>query len=235
MIPDIDRGSRDAHLQAPPSSAFPAYPVSWYFFGAAHELRSGPVCREVLGRRIVVFRTKSGRLAALDAHCAHMGSDLGSGCVIAEALQCPFHNWEFSADGRCVRIPAQKEIPAFARQHTFSVVERLGYVFVFNAAEALFALPFYDGLESSGMVCSQPAEAILECPWYLVGANAFDLQHFRAAHDRRLIGEPTIECPTPFARRATAVFAISGNSLQDRMTRAFALSISFESAHLGAE
>jgi hypothetical protein len=56
----------------------------------------------------------------------------------------------------------------------------------------------------------------------MVGANAFDLQHFRAAHDRRLAGEPAVDCPAPFARRATARFRVAGDSLQDRLTRWFA-------------
>jgi hypothetical protein len=55
-----------------------------------------------------------------------------------------------------------------------------------------------------------------------VGANAFDLQHFRAAHDRRLMETPLVECPAPFARRATGTFAVSGDSMQDRVTRLFA-------------
>jgi hypothetical protein len=56
----------------------------------------------------------------------------------------------------------------------------------------------------------------------MVGSNAFDLQHFRAAHERRLADEPRVDCPAPFARRATARFSVSGDSLQDRLTRWFA-------------
>jgi len=48
------------------------------------------------------------------------------------------------------------------------------------------------------------------------------LQHFRAAHDRRLAATPTVDCPGPFARRATATFTVSGDSWQDRFTRFFA-------------
>jgi hypothetical protein len=62
----------------------------------------------------------------------------------------------------------------------------------------------------------------LACPWYLVGANFFDLQHFRGAHDRRVVGEPVVDTPAPFARRASARFRIEGDSLQDRLTRRFA-------------
>src|SRR5215471_9225278 len=118
---------------APPASSFPAFPVSWYFFGAVVELKPGPVTRELFGQRLVAFRTESGKVAVLDARCSHLGTDLGRGCVVGEAIRCPYHHWEFGTDGRCTHIPASAEIPAFARQRVFPVAQRLGYFFVFNA------------------------------------------------------------------------------------------------------
>ena len=44
----------------------------------------------------------------------------------------------------------------------------------------------------------------------MVGANVFDVQHFRAAHDRRLISTPVVESPAPQARRITASFSVLG-------------------------
>lgn len=207
---------------APPASSFPVYPVSWYFFGAVAELKRGPVSRELFGQRLVAFRTRSGALAVLDARCSHLGTDLGRGCVVGEAIRCPYHHWEFGADGKCSHIPASAEIPAFARQRSFPVAERHGYLFVFNAREPLFPLPFYPGLTPEEMSCSAPEEVTIDCPWYMIGANAFDLQHFRASHDRVLVGDPTVDCPAEFARRAGARFSVSGNSVQDRLTRLLA-------------
>ena len=131
---------------APPAEAFPLYPISWYFFCTRAELGRGPVSRDLFGQRLVGFLTASGRVAVLAARCAHLGADLGGGRVRGENLQCPFHQWEYGADGRCARIPACAEIPAFARQERFPVVERHGNVFVFNGPEARFPLPFYPGV-----------------------------------------------------------------------------------------
>jgi phenylpropionate dioxygenase-like ring-hydroxylating dioxygenase large terminal subunit len=102
------------------------------------------------------------------------------------------------------------------------VAERHGFVFVFNGAEPLFPLPFYDGVAPDELACGQPFEAELACPWFMVGANAFDAQHFRGSHDRELRGEPVVECPTPYSRRARARFGVVGDSLQDRLTRLLA-------------
>src|SRR5205085_1997125 len=120
------------------------------------ELRRGPVSRDRFGIRLVAFRTASGRLAALEARCSHLGADLGSGCVVGETLRCPFHQWEYGVDGRCVRIPASRVIPVFARQRSFPVTERHGNLFVFNGPAPLFPLPFYPGLEPEDVICGRP-------------------------------------------------------------------------------
>lgn len=206
-------------LRAPDAVDFPAIPVSWYLFGASHEVTHRPVAREILGRRLVAYRTSSGSVAILDARCSHLGADLGEGCVVDDRLQCPFHNWQYATDGQCVHIPAQKHIPSFARQRAYPVQERHGFIYFFNGAEPLFPLPFFEGCDPDAFTPARPFGTTLNCPWYLVGANAFDLQHFRAAHDRRLAETPTVECPAPFARRATGTFTVSGDTLQDRITR----------------
>jgi nitrite reductase/ring-hydroxylating ferredoxin subunit len=206
-------------IQAPLADQFPAYPHSWYLFCTAREIQRRPVSRSMLGGQFVAFRTASGRLALMDGRCGHLGSDLGQGCVKGEAIQCPFHHWEYGPSGQCTHIPATTDIPAWARQACYPVQERHGCVFFFNRPEALYPLPFFDQVSPDELSASRPFGTVLRCPWYMVGANAFDLQHFRAAHDRRLVGLPAVDCPAPFARRATARFAVAGDSLRDRVTR----------------
>jgi phenylpropionate dioxygenase-like ring-hydroxylating dioxygenase large terminal subunit len=158
----------------------------------------------------------------MNGKCSHLGADLSQGCIVDDHLQCPFHHWQYAANGRCVHIPAQAHIPAHARQQSYPVQERHGFIFFFNGPEALFPLPFFEDCQPDAFMPARPFETVLDCPWYLVGANAFDLQHFRAAHDRRLAETPLVECPAPFARRATGTFTVSGDSVQDRVTRVFA-------------
>jgi phenylpropionate dioxygenase-like ring-hydroxylating dioxygenase large terminal subunit len=209
-------------LPAPAADRFPRYPASWYLLASSREVGAKPHTRELLGRRLVAYRTSSGKVALMDAVCSHFGADLGNGCVINDCLQCPFHHWQYAPDGRCLHIPAQEDIPFSARQTSYPVVERHGFAFFFNGPESLYPLPFFEGRDPADFTPASPFGAYLECPWYLIGANAFDLQHFRAAHDRRLAETPTVDCPAPFARRATGTFVVSGDSWQDRITRLFA-------------
>ena len=60
----------------PAEERFPAYPASWYLFCPSEQLRRGPISKRILGRQLLAFRTESGRIAVLDAHCAHLGADL---------------------------------------------------------------------------------------------------------------------------------------------------------------
>jgi len=206
-------------LPAPAAETLPVYPASWYLFCSARRLRRGPFARDLLSRRLVVYRTAAGRLAALDARCAHLGADLGEGRVIGDDLQCAFHNWQYGPDGRCTHIPATPQIPALARQACYPVVERHGFVFVFNGPEALFPLPCFADVDSHALVAARPLQFHADSPWYMVNGNSFDVQHFRATHDRELIGAPAIDCPHPFARRISLTFAVVGHSIFDWLLR----------------
>src|SRR4051794_29170187 len=118
--------------KAPPSTCFPAQPASWYLFCPERELYRGPVSKPILGKRLVAFRTASGKVSVLDAHCSHLGADLGCATVTGETIQCPFHHWHYGIDGQCTHIPALNRIPPFARQRSYPAVLRHGYLFFFN-------------------------------------------------------------------------------------------------------
>ncbi|HEX7288549.1 MAG TPA: Rieske 2Fe-2S domain-containing protein [Candidatus Angelobacter sp.] len=207
---------------APARDKFPGYPASWYLFGAGSELNKGPLSKPLLGRRLVAFRTSGGKVAVMDAHCAHLGADLGRGSVIDETIQCPFHSWRYGTDGVCTHIPCGEEIPPFARLRTYPVEERHGYVFFFNGAEPLFPLPFFFGAGPRDFVAGKTFAYVADCTWYMNAAHAFDTQHFRSVHDRKLLAPPVIDCPAPFARRNSYHAEVVGDSIFDRLLRHFA-------------
>ncbi len=59
------------------------------------------------GRRIAVFRTRDGRIAATDARCPHKGGPLADGIVGRSSVVCPLHARRYGlgdgadADGGC--------------------------------------------------------------------------------------------------------------------------------------
>lgn len=207
---------------APEASAFPAVPASWYLFCESRRLQSGPFSQRILGRQLVAFRTASGRVAVMDAHCAHLGADLGCGRVVGETIQCPFHDWRYGPDGVCAFIPSSAEIPPFARLRTYPVEERHGYVFFFNGPEPLFPLPFFFGENPEDWVAGKPFRYIADCTWYMNVANGFDMQHFLCVHGRKLVAPCQIDRPAFFALRNRYQAGVVGRSGADRFLRRFA-------------
>jgi len=222
MAPSVESRLNGSWMEAPAEARFPLYPASWYLWGLSRELRKRPVSRTLFGMRLAAWRTPSGQPVVLSAHCSHFGADLGQGDIVGGRLRCPFHHWEYGVDGRCRLIPAQESIPVGARQAVWPVVERHGLLFVFNGPVPRFSLPFFPDCRPEDLAPARPFSTVLECPYYLVGANAFDVQHFRVAHDRRMVSGPTVETPHRLARRAIGTFTVAGQNWRDRLTRRFA-------------
>jgi phenylpropionate dioxygenase-like ring-hydroxylating dioxygenase large terminal subunit len=96
--------------------------AEWKELLPASDLRPGNVLEiSHEGVDLLVFRTQSGTLRAMDAYCPHMrnyipngvreGQGLGS-LLDGEELICPFHNWRFDGLGRCTSIPSGQRVPS---------------------------------------------------------------------------------------------------------------------------
>lgn len=207
---------------APPADAFPEWPDGWYVAASSDQLGREPLGINLFGRRMVGYRTAAGQPVVMDARCWHLGADLTAGSVIGDQIACPFHGWRYGPSGRCELVPAQTDAPRCAKQQTFCVTERAGRIFIFPATTASYPLPFFAATDPAELIAAPSFEFTLRCPWWLVGTNGFDLQHFSAAHDRRLVKTPIVESPHPAARRIVTTFEVCGESRRDRLTRRFA-------------
>ena len=114
-----------------PRQPLPEWPQGWYVVGRARDLRAGQLLRTTLAQQeIVVFRTASGALGALDAHCPHMGAHLGLGKVRGEHLECGLHCWRIGVDGAVAARPEAR------RAQVWRVRERAGLVMLEFGGEA---------------------------------------------------------------------------------------------------
>lgn len=105
----------------------------WYIACEATELKQSPLSRKILGEPIALFRDGSGQASALVDRCPHRNVQLSGGRVVEGKLQCPYHGWEFNAEGQCVYIPSLTEaekIPSTACTRTYPLIEQDGYVWV---------------------------------------------------------------------------------------------------------
>lgn len=68
----------------------------------------------------VLFRGKDGKPGCVQNTCAHRACPLHLGSVNEGRIQCPYHGWEYSTDGKCEKMPSTrllnvkiKAIPCF--------------------------------------------------------------------------------------------------------------------------
>lgn len=179
--------------------------AAWHFVAGSRELKEGGVLAARAGGRDLVLYRSSGRVSALDPHCAHMGARLAAGKVEGEHLVCPLHGWRYGRDGKvaggraCVR--------------SWPVEERLGAILVFNGRQPLFAPP--DDQPQFHWRCVGSTD--IEAPWYALTANAFDTHHYEAVHRRRLLEPALIERADDYRFACSYVSYATGSEVSDRL------------------
>jgi phenylpropionate dioxygenase-like ring-hydroxylating dioxygenase large terminal subunit len=106
----------------------------WYVVEQSSGVQEKPQRVTLLGKTLVLFRTETGQVVALDNFCSHRGAALSDGKVVNNCIQCPYHGWQYQSDGRCVDIPTQlpgASIPKSAKVKAYPACEAHGWVWVF--------------------------------------------------------------------------------------------------------
>ena len=180
-------------IPQPSRASLPLWLEAWYVVARSSDLRPGSVTHGALaGRPYVLFRTEQGALAALDAHCPHMGAHLRHGQVIGERLRCPLHHWSLDRDGGC-RAPHAGPGSIGQRGRPWPVEERFGLVFLYPGdplSSPPPQLPAPEAAERYAWTTGRPVA--LATDWHSMMVNGFDLTHLRSVHHRSLLEEPEL-------------------------------------------
>ena len=79
----------------------------WYPVARSAEVGTTPRPVSAGGQAFVVLRLRPGaEVTALSARCPHRLVPLAHATVVDGRVQCPYHGWQFDAEGRCVEIPS---------------------------------------------------------------------------------------------------------------------------------
>lgn len=73
-----------------------------------------PHALELIGQKLVLFRDAEGKWSCLQDACPHRLAPLSEGRIDGGQLECSYHGWRFSGDGRCTRIPQSLDAKAEA-------------------------------------------------------------------------------------------------------------------------
>lgn len=191
------------------------YPTGWYAVAFADELAPGKlITRPFMGRDVLLFRTASGRAAAMDAYCPHLGAHLGyGGTVDGESVRCPFHGFRYDVNGACVATGYGGRIPPNARIRTRPLREVNSMLVVYHGRdgqEPQWEVPALDCTQWSPLVHRR---FVLRAHPQETTENSVDLGHFSTVHGYRcvrmlrdvLIDGPYLSTAFAAQRRAPAV------------------------------
>jgi renierapurpurin 18,18'-hydroxylase len=174
-----ERRSSDYDLRA-----VAIHPDFWYPAARARELKRGATLAvSIGGAPIVLVRTQSGGVFALEDRCAHRQIPLHLGVVQGQQLQCCYHGWCYDSRGALARIPYLADggkIPPQARGvRAYPCREAYGLIFVFAgdaaAAEriALPQVPEWSSDEYSTMYFARE----VKCHYSFMHENLMDMNH----------------------------------------------------------
>jgi phenylpropionate dioxygenase-like ring-hydroxylating dioxygenase large terminal subunit len=161
-----------------------AAPVGWYWLLRSRDVRrKRVVAAEIFGHSLAVYRGEDRRVAALDAHCPHMGAHLAEGRVEGNELRCFFHNWRFNSSGYCSDMPALGGVPPFpVCTKSWAVAEKYGLIWFWNGDTPPGPLPFVPELGEGEVASALGNQFRKECHPHVVLINAIDEHHFNSVH-----------------------------------------------------
>ncbi|XP_010243855.1 PREDICTED: chlorophyllide a oxygenase, chloroplastic-like isoform X2 [Nelumbo nucifera] len=81
----------------------------------------------------VVFRGNDGKPGCVQNTCAHRACPLHLGSVSEGRIQCPYHGWEYSTDGKCVKMPSTRLLNVKLR--SLPCLEHEGFIWIWPSSE----------------------------------------------------------------------------------------------------
>jgi glycine betaine catabolism A len=155
---------------------------------------------EVAGEGLIIVRDKRGAIHGFYNVCRHRGSRLiENRNGQSAAIQCPYHAWTYSLDGRLIGAPHMDEVPGFNKAdyslHAVNLALWEGFIFV-NLADASAQRGGYISLEEwfaplagkfwrwnlSALRSAKRIEYDVRANWKLIFENYSECYHCAGVH-----------------------------------------------------
>lgn len=169
----------------------------WHPVARSSQVTDQPLGIQLLEIRLVLARLE-GKVVAMEDHCRHLGASLSMGRIENGCrLRCMYHGWLFDNSGNCVDIPNREgaPIPKDAKQHTASVQERYGMIWVCLEEKPKYNIPEFPEMDDPAF---SPG-SIKEYTWKASAPRsvmaALDESHFPWVHEGYLADPETFELP----------------------------------------
>jgi 5,5'-dehydrodivanillate O-demethylase len=157
----------------------------WQPIAAASEMENAWTKRiRLLGEDLVLFKDRQGRLGLIKEQCPHRRASFAHGIPTADGIRCPYHGWEFSAQGKCLSQPNEPDNPCFREKvatDAYPVQELGGMLFAYLGPQPAPLLPRFDGFVEEGTI-RMMGRAMLPINWLQIMENSLDPIHTEWLH-----------------------------------------------------
>lgn len=206
--------------------AEPVWRRFWYPVAFAEDLGERPLARRVLGEDLVLWRSSAEEVAAAIDRCPHRDAPLSEGWLCEGRVVCPYHGWQYGADGVAALVPQTPELgsfpPRFALQSLRSTI-RYGVVWV-CLDEPLMGLPDLPDADALGWRWIREFDEEWDAHAARLMENSFDPAHTMFVH-RATFGDSqgaAIETPvvqrSPFGLAMTSDISVVNSEASHRVT-----------------
>lgn len=109
---------------------------AWYVVALSHQVGHKLYATSILGERVVLYRTASGTIIALEDACVHRKLPLSMGRLVDDQVECGYHGMTYDGSGRCTRVPGSTRVPPSARVRSYPTESRYGLVWIWMGEPA---------------------------------------------------------------------------------------------------
>ncbi|XP_014524345.1 chlorophyllide a oxygenase, chloroplastic [Vigna radiata var. radiata] len=118
------KSRKSLNVSGPVQSYHPHLKNFWYPVAFSRDLKDDTMIPiECFEEPWVIFRGKDGKPGCVQNTCAHRACPLHLGSVNEGRIQCPYHGWEYTTEGKCEKMPSTrflnvkiKSVPCFEKE-----------------------------------------------------------------------------------------------------------------------
>jgi 5,5'-dehydrodivanillate O-demethylase oxygenase subunit len=157
----------------------------WQPMAAADDMQNAWTKRvRLLGEDLVLFKDRQGRLGLIAEQCPHRRASFAFGIPTQDGIRCPYHGWEYSAQGKCLNQPNEPDNCAFRDKvatDAYPVQELGGVLFAYMGPLPAPLLPRFDGFVVEGAI-RMLGRVVLPVNWLQIMENSLDPIHTEWLH-----------------------------------------------------
>jgi phenylpropionate dioxygenase-like ring-hydroxylating dioxygenase large terminal subunit len=157
----------------------------WYPVAFSAEVTAGPRAVRLLDEKLVIWRTQEGNPVVARDLCLHRGAPLSLGRTEAGDIICKYHGFRYSADGRCIDIPAHPHapIPAKLCLRLHPVREAYGLIWTQIVADPYTPFPDFPEWDDPDYIQVLPDSVFLRSSAGRQLEGFLDVSHFAFVHE----------------------------------------------------